>query len=140
MLPSIRRQEMAFRLVEIQRLHDKAIALIAEHEFDTQRFAVYTNPGSEHNYAVGDLWPDLVVVLRSDNSIQLIAEVETSESVTEQESKQWLEYSNLGHPFVLHVPGGLCDRALRLCAARGVSIAELRWYSVVGGNLVGDCC
>jgi len=134
---------MAKRLDRLQSDHDIAVKLIAEIEFDLTGRKIYTNPGQQHNFDVGGVWPDIALVrsrpIFSDQLI-LVAEIETPDSVTNDEASQWKTYSELGCNFVLYVPFAQCEEARRLCNQHRIMPSELKWYSVVQGTLVTQCC
>jgi hypothetical protein len=61
----------------------------------------------------------------------MIAEIETTESVSEGEASQWLQYSNV-QPFFLYVPRGSGQKARTL--ARGIPVSGFREYANVEGR------
>lgn len=122
------------RSVSIHKSHDKAVRDIAEKRFDNERFDVLTNPGSQKNASVGSvdnpLFPDIVVLERGTGRRTAIAigEVETVDSVNEEEVSQWADYSKTRIPFYLYVPIESIEVCRRLLDGNSVKIAGLRAY------------
>lgn len=72
------------------------------------------------------LYPDIVVV---NSGIAVMAgEVETNDSLTEEESLQWKEYSEVVNTFYLYVPKGYSSIAYVLAEDIGAKIAGIREY------------
>jgi hypothetical protein len=87
-----------------------------------------------------DLFPDIVVVRRPGAWLQLMAEVETADTVTEESAlTEWLPYSRCGE-LLLYVPFGYVDQARRLCKKHRIQIAGVRaWrFRPVWGLDVAD--
>ena len=96
---------MAYRNYQGQNIHDKVIEVAAENLRQTNNYLVYTNPGTQHNTRIGNLYPDLILTPLNSNNVQFIIEVETADSVNANEAlSQWKAYSNLGGIFYLIVP------------------------------------
>lgn len=107
------------RTISAVTLHDKIVNLIAS--FNTEKFDVHTNPGSEKNWLIRDgsdeYFPDVILRPKGATQSTIIIEVETDESVSEEHAgEQWIPYSNLGRKFYLLVPSVSLDRAKRICA------------------------
>jgi hypothetical protein len=74
---------------------------------------------------------------RDDGKINTLGEVETADSVTDAEAKQWRTYSLLTANFVLYVPLGSEAAAKTLMASNGVK-GKLRRFYMKNGNFVVD--
>ena len=75
------------------------------------------------------VYPDIVVVETPNNSLQIIGEVETSLTVTDDEaSREWVNYASLGTTFYLYVPNETIATARALLTKYSISIAGLRGY------------
>ncbi len=62
-----------------------------------------------------ECFPDLVVVNAESGRVVMIVEVETENTVVEEERQEWQRFSGLGDCFYLYVPKGLGQRADILC-------------------------
>jgi hypothetical protein len=75
-----------------------------------------------------DLFPDIVVVRRPGLWLQLMAEVETPDTVTDESAEtQWLPYSRCGD-LLLYVPVGCVQQAKKLCRKHGVNVKGIRTW------------
>jgi hypothetical protein len=109
------------------------------------RVEVSTNPGNLKRFQVGhddDLrFPD-VLVWRSDSAdgrdgtAELVAEVETVDSLNEGEVAEWAAYGKLPAPFHLVVPVGAEEEAIRLVKKKAVRVSQLWSYQVVAGEVI----
>ncbi len=73
-------------------------------------------------------YPDIVVVQHPENRLQMIAEVETLESVTEAVARnEWLPYSKLA-PLYLFVPVGKAHEAEALCRKLKIPAVGIRTW------------
>lgn len=118
------------RLPENQKTHDAVVKDRAEAWRSTTGVTdVWTNPNGENTTSLGEppQYPDIII--EKDDKL-VIEEVETSDSVTENESKQWEEYSKLGFRFNLLVPRWYGNEAKKIISARGISNIYLveYWY------------
>jgi hypothetical protein len=79
------------------------------------------------------LYPDIVVLQWPEKVVEMLAEVETADTVTEEQARQrWLPFSRAGRLY-LFVPVGLAQEAKRLCRRLGVEFVGLRtWRYIVG--------
>ncbi len=79
------------------------------------------------------LYPDIVVLQWPEKVTQMVAQVESSATVTEQQAREaWLPYSQAG-PLHLFVPVGYAGEAKRLCRRQRVQLVGLRtWRFRVG--------
>ncbi|MDO8683816.1 MAG: hypothetical protein Q7N50_10085 [Armatimonadota bacterium] len=126
------------RDAESQRAHDEAVRLIADHRFGLTDWSVGINPVAEQNHPIGDngtpAYPDIVA--RCDDGIVAIGEVETSESISEEEAHQWRELARLCGRLYLFVPEGMEDEAARLIEDHQIHCAGLRTYSIKNSETV----
>jgi hypothetical protein len=146
-LTSIRRTmntTVAKRSSEHQSRHDGWVRAIAKDRFafpnaehPTWRTAI--NPGSEKNRNVTvagvEFHPDIVVwdEAKTTGNLVMIAEVETEDSVSQQEVAQWRTYAKVApRPFFLYVPSGSGAKARQLAA--GIPIAGFREYRNQNGK------
>jgi len=86
------------------------------------------------------LYPDIVVVRRPGQWLQFVAQVETADTMTdEQAQKKWLPYSQMGE-LVLYVPAGQVQQAKKLCRKHGISYKGIRtWrYRPVWGLTIAE--
>lgn len=137
---------MARRTANSQSEHDRVIeawAQIAARRF-SRDVQVGTNPGDLQRIQVGPdrdpRFPD-VLVWRTDagdgrdGTAELVAEIETSDSLAEEEVGEWAAYGRLLAPFHLVVPVGSEEEAIRLQKKRGVRVSQLWAYLIVGGEV-----
>lgn len=119
---------MANRVSNQQINHDKVLEAACQY-LDKSKYDVYSNPGSMKNTQVGNYWPDIIVTKKRDNNVLFIIEVETPDSVTDNEAKnQWKDYSELGSTFYLLVPYESRNDAELLCRANKIK-ARFGTYS-----------
>lgn len=118
-----------------QEEHDKLVSEIAKKRFSYKDGSVtYANPNGEKNFAVDDQYPDIVVV--KDETVQTIGEVETEETITENEAEQWETYATLNDYFYLYVPKTKVADAKTIIENKKVGIKGLRSYEYVSDELV----
>ena len=79
------------------------------------------------------LYPDIVVLQWPEKITQMVAQVESTSTVTEQQAlDEWLPYSLAG-PLYLFVPVGYAQAAKRLCRRYRIALVGLRtWRYMVG--------
>ncbi len=125
---------MANRTPENASLHDNVVMGISRKRFDDIKYDVYTNPNGEKNAYVGPesdpLYPDIVVLEKGygqRNAIS-IGEVETADSINEEEANQWSEYAATKIPFYLYVPAGHAEETRNLLNTNSIEISGLRTY------------
>lgn len=138
---------MAQRTQSSQSEHDRVIEAWAQ--IVSRRFAndaqVSTNPGNQRRAQVGraeeQRFPD-VLVWRSDTAdgrdgtAELVAEVETVDSLNEEEASEWAAYGKLPALFHLVVPVGAEEEAIRLVKKKAVRVSQLWSYQFVGGQVI----
>jgi len=111
--------------------HDQVIKIAASY---ITKYKVYTNPGSEKNASLGNLYPDIILTDKNTNTVVFTIEVETAESVTESEADQWKQFSNLGGTFYLMVPQNQRAEAERICKKYLIPV-KYATYWVENGQL-----
>jgi hypothetical protein len=83
-----------------------------------------------------ELAPDIVVVdSAQQNAVRLLAEVETADSMTEEEGRrEWLPYSRVADAnFFLYVPTGHAGEAKRILKKVGARRVRLRTWRYITG-------
>ena len=112
-----------------QFLHDWVISKIKE-KYSRLYKEVHTNPGEEKNFEFKGYYPDVVFV--NYGQIMLIAEVETQETINEEEVQEWRELSNLGTQLMLLVPKELQNAARDICWKNGIAAkVKIGFFEVV---------
>lgn len=117
-----------------QNLHDRAVKDIAKRRFDEIKCDVYTNPNGEKNACVGveanPLYADIIVLEKGYGRRTAIAigEIETTDTINENEASQWTEYSATKIPFYLYVPAGYVKATTDILNKKGIKISGLRTY------------
>jgi hypothetical protein len=111
---------MAARTEEEQTEHDLVIEATIEQLANSAKYVILPNPGTEKNVAVGHQYPDIVVAARGSTKVRLVIEVETTDTVGEQELDHWRALAGLGPPLYLLVPYTATLDAERLCAEAGI--------------------
>ena len=123
--------------------HARAVRDIAAARFDfpTKEFpnlrTATNQPEPTLGIALGPgewAYPDIVVTEQPRNVVKMIVEVETADSVTEEEAaKDWKRFSELVETFYLYVPAGYSDEAKRICKRMKVKVAGIRtWRNIMG--------
>ena len=111
---------MAARTEEEQTEHDLVIAATVEQFANSAKYVILPNPGTEKNVAVGHQYPDIVVTEKGSAKVRLVIEVETTDTVGDQELTHWRALSGLGPPLYLLVPYTAILDAERLTAEAGI--------------------
>ena len=117
--------------------HDAIVRAIANQRFgfpnqEHPGWRTYVNE-PEKTMGVGNaypVYPDIVVVDGPNNTLVMIGEVETEETVTSEHAAQWSDYGSKCGTFYLYVPESTLATARNIVAASQVRIAGLRSYSV----------
>jgi len=92
---------MAKRTKERQSEHDKVIEASASTWKRNPKNVVHTNPDGEQNFSVNeDSFPDVVITDRN-NRLLAVEEIETKDTITDEEKSQWEEYAGFGVEFNL---------------------------------------
>ena len=138
---------MARRNASSQAEHDGVVEAWAE--IVLRRFSPdvqgSTNPGNQKRAQVGPAddprFPD-VLIWRTDRAdgrdgtAELVAEVETSDTLQEDEVSQWVAYDRLPTPFHLVVPAGSEPEAIRLVKKKAIRVSQVWSCTIVGGELI----
>lgn len=111
---------MAARPEEQQIEHDLVIEATVEQFGNSAKYVLYSNPGTEQNVAVGHQYPDVVVTEKGSSKVRFIIEVETTDTVGDQELNHWRALAGLGPPLYLLSPYAALADAERLCAGAGI--------------------
>jgi hypothetical protein len=137
---------MGTRYINSQTEHDKVVEASAStySQLTQQGYQVTTNPGNQHNRYVGvdpQLFPD-VIVWKPDQTNPnkgqaiIIEEIETSETVNQNEVDQWRGFAALGvSKFILIVPANNASEAHRLVQLNNIRVTEI-WYYTIQNNQV----
>lgn len=126
--------------------HDRIVRASATTYGDmvSKGYKVSINPGGEKNQFVGPefnpCYPDVVVWIpdsfgSTKGKAAIIEEIETADSVNDLEAEQWKDYGSLGVKFLLVVPNGYCQSALRLINKNGANVSELWYYFYERDNI-----
>lgn len=121
---------MAFRLYT-QNEHDSVIQT-AYNNLDKINHRVYTNPNQQKNTSIDGQYPDIIITTANDNTVKFVIEVETSDSVNNNEVQQWRTYSQLGGTFYLLVPFACKALAELLCRQNSIK-ARFGTYRLQNG-------
>lgn len=129
---------MAPRSFENQATHDQIVEKVKE-GLDQVNHDIFINPGQQKNMGVTTinetLYPDIIVTNKGDNHVKIIIEVETEDTVTDLDSKQWKEYADLiNAPFWLLVPVTKKETAKQILNRNSIS-ANVGTYSVISGSV-----
>ena len=122
------------------KIHDRVISR-AKQRLEQQGCYVVANPGQEKNPRGSvkrddrRVYPDLVIRPPEEKSITRLQEVETEDSVDNDEVKQWKEYNAGESSFYLIVPGGYVSKAKTLIRNEGFSIDGFFEYTVSEGRI-----
>lgn len=115
--------------------HDDIIE-IAYQQLDKVKHDVYKNPGSKKNAGIGDNYPDIIITDKGSTTVRFIIEVETAESLNDDEVKQWQKYAaEINASFFILVPLSSKANVLQLIKTKNIN-ARIGTYSVVGKDLV----
>lgn len=110
-------------------IHDKIIKASANTYKKRRGIWIHVNPGEEKNFAVlsndEEFYPDLVIT-DEENNLLIIEEIETDDSVNENEKSQWIKYASFGIEFRLVVPKSKLTEARNLTL--GINNIEIQGY------------
>ena len=86
-------------------------------------YDIYTNPGQEKNVGIGDNYPDIIMTVKDQLNVKFILEVETEESVTQDEAiNQWKRYAEeINATFYIVVPNNSLIKAQELCKRNDIN-------------------
>jgi ribosomal 30S subunit maturation factor RimM len=99
---------MAIRNDISQKEHDSVIEA-AYFNLDKVNHHVYKNPDQQRNTSIilknnEHYYPDLIITSVYDTTVKFIIEVETKDSLNNNEVQQWQKFSQLGGTFYILVP------------------------------------
>lgn len=137
---------MAIRATLDRSEHDRIVSASAATygNMVSKGYKVSINPGGEKNQFVGPefnpRYPDVVVWMpdsfgSTKGKAAIIEEIETADSVTDSEAEQWKDYGSLGVKFLLVVPKGYCEEALRLITKYAANVSEIWCYYYEYGSI-----
>jgi hypothetical protein len=126
---------MAQRTSSSQSIHDNVIESAARQIANQGKLKVYSNPGSLKNAGINGLYPDLILTPLGSNSVSFVIEIETTDSVTMNESSQWKEYLALGGIFYLLVPAESLQAAKTICIRQSIA-AKFGTYSIAANGSI----
>lgn len=130
-----------------QSEHDKVVRASANTytEADARGFKVSINPNGEKNFVMGGegnkQYPDVCIWKPSSpgsnsGDVSIIEEIETEESVTENEAEQWKDYASLGiQMFRLIVPKSKVSTAKQIVEKKKISVTEIWSYTITNGTI-----
>ena len=113
-------EAMAARTEEEQTEHDLVIEAAVEQFANSAKFRLQANPGTEMNVAVGHQYPDIVVTQKGSSKVRFVIEVETTDTVGDQELNHWRTLAGLGPPLYMITPYAATPDAERLCLTAGI--------------------
>lgn len=118
---------MGDRHQDYQALHDLVIQT-AYSNLEKTKHDVYINPNRQKNTSVNGLYPDIIITDKGEKSVKFIIEVETQDSINQNEIPHWNDFSMLGGLFYLLVPKNMKDTAELLCRQNNIK-ARVGTYS-----------
>ncbi len=124
---------MAVRSFQNQDFHDHVIKTLKEvysRRKDVKE--VYVNPAQEKNAALHGIYPDVIV---KNQRGYLIFEVETMDSITDDEAMEWSNISTLG-TFYLVVPDSSQEDTVKLLVKHVLRKAIIITYKLAENKLV----
>jgi len=118
---------MVKRAKEKQEIHDIVVSKVKSWlETNNKGCEVITNPSQEKNQHVirgeDKVYPDVVYRPKSGELITRLYEVETEESVNEDEAKQWKLYNSGKSSFYLVIPKNKLVNAKKLVSDANFTI------------------
>lgn len=137
---------MAARRVT-QSEHDLVVQRSATTYEDSIRTGhkISINPDGQKNQRIGgegnEKYPDVVVWMpsspgSSSGTAKIIEEIETEESVNENEATQWKEYAGLGIPiFRLIVPKSKAAEAKAIVEKKKIGVSDIWIYTITSNDV-----
>lgn len=125
---------MANRNFLRQNEHDVVIQ-VAANNLDRVRHRIYTNPNQQKNTHINGHYPDIIITPINENTVEFVIEIETEDSVNNNEATQWRIYSQLGGIFYLLVPLQSKTLAELICRQNNIK-ARFGTYSSQGGRYI----
>lgn len=126
-------------------LHDRAVADVAKERLsfpnnDHPNWKTYLNePDQTMAVNIGNnnkIYPDIVVIDKSKNQVEILGEVESEATVTNEEAEQWKEYSKATSTFYLYVPKGTEAIAKKLISENSITVAGIRTWQYNSSGIV----
>ena len=120
----------------MDNLHDRVVKEIVGH-LNQQNYDIYINPGLEKNAGIGENYPDVIMTEKGTKTVKFILEVETSDSVTNDEAlKQWKKYATeINASFYIVVPIQSLNKAKELCQKNNIN-ARFATFLLRNDNLI----
>jgi hypothetical protein len=118
--PQVYHDDVAARTEEEQTEHDLVIEAAVEQFASSAKYVLHANPGTEKNVAVGHEYPDIVVTERGSSKVRFLIEVETTDTIGDQELGHWRALAGLGPPLYMLSPYAATADAERLTAEAGI--------------------
>ena len=105
-----------------QGLHDRVINELPD-VLNQRAYDIYKNPGQEKNVGIGENFPDIIMTLKDQSTVKFILEVETEDSVTQDEAiNQWKRYADeIDATFYIVVPVNSLSKAKELCKRNDIN-------------------
>ena len=111
-----------------QFLHDWVIKKIDE-KYNRLYSEVNINPGDEKNYDLQGEYPDAILV--NHGQVVGVIEVETKDTINEENIEQWKKYSELGTKLTLIVPKEDQNKARDLIWKNGlVAKVDIKFFDL----------
>lgn len=143
---------MATRPIAKQSEHDDVVRASSRtySKLQAEGYQVAINPDGEKNRSVGPpgnpRYPDVIVWKpkepgSSSGTAKIIEEIETSDSVNEEEAKQWEDYAGLGvETFSLIVPKEKCAEAAEIVRKKAIKVTDIWYYETKGAGYSFSKC
>jgi hypothetical protein len=115
---------MAWRVLEEQVFHDKVVAALKKTLFKypndkhPQLKSIANHPIKSHSitdHMGGNFYPDIVVLDGRNERIVSAVEVETENTINENEAIQWVKFASLSENFYLFFPRGFEEIIKKFC-------------------------
>lgn len=122
---------------ENEALHNRIISELVK-VLNQNEYDIYTNPGEERIYHIGDNYPDLLMTKKGEKTVRFILEVETQDSVIIEEAySQWKKYaSEIKSTFYLVVPQASLKKAQELCQQIEINVRYATYTIGADGAIV----
>ena len=125
---------MGLRTIQSQKLHDAVVITLKEFYLKKRNADdVIINPGDDTKAAIKGLYPD---VISQTGDLLTVLEVETDETVTEQEALEWKTFNDIIGQFYLVVPEQAEAEAKALIKQNGLTHCKICTYKLVEKRLV----
>ena len=130
-----------------QSEHDKVVNASASTYPDLEKkgYKISVNPNGEKNLGLGPdnnkQYPDVIVGKpespgSGSGTAEIIEEIETEESVSDDEAEQWKDYADLGiKTFRLIVPKSKASDAKKIVEKNKIAVNEIWYYTLANGSV-----